>query len=112
MEIQIIKTKRKSKYKNSRCIVNNIVFDSVKEGKRYVVLYGLQASGKISLLRLQVPFKIFINGKQACTYKADFVYYDDSGKRIIEDAKGVRTPMYNLKKKMLFLQYGLRIKEI
>ena len=83
----------------------------MKEARRYSVLSLLQKTGEISNLRLQVPFKIVVNGILICTYKADFVYNDRDGKQIIEDTKGMRTQVYNLKKKLLHATSQLQITE-
>ncbi len=46
------------------------------------------------------------------TYKADFVYYDKTlNKTIIEDVKGMRTPLYKLKKKLIENQHQITITE-
>lgn len=67
---------------------------------------------KIKELELQPKFELQPhykrNGKtvRAITYIADFMYLDTkSGKWIIEDVKGVRTEVFNIKKKMLEYRY-------
>ena len=98
----------KNKYHNTKVEINGIKFDSIKEGERYHELYLLQKAGEISDLRLQEEF-ILQNAyrspetgekKRAIKYLADFTY-EVNGERIIEDAKGVKTPVYLLKKKMM-----------
>lgn len=98
----------KNKYHNTKVEINGIKFDSIKEGERYHELYLLQKAGEISDLRLQEEFVLQNayrspeNGekKRAIKYLADFTY-EVNGERIIEDAKGVKTPVYQLKKKMM-----------
>jgi len=102
---------RRSKYNNVKTVIDGITFASMKEARRYSVLSLLQKTGEISNLRLQVPFKIVVNGILICTYKADFVYNDRDGKQIIEDTKGMRTQVYNLKKKLLHATSQLQITE-
>jgi hypothetical protein len=51
-----------------------------------------------------------VNGIAICRYRADFVYVE-SGKRIVEDTKGMRTDVYKLKKKMMLAILGIDIKE-
>ena len=46
------------KYGNTKASVDGIVFDSIREARRYKDLKLLQASGKISDLRLQVAFEL------------------------------------------------------
>ena len=48
-----------------------------------------------------------------CVYVADFRYREGlEGILTIEDVKGVRTPVYKLKKKLVEVIYGFRITEI
>ena len=45
-------------------------------------------------------------------YIADFVYYDRDGNLVVEDAKGFRTDLFRLKKKMMMYFKGIEIKEV
>lgn len=96
----------KRKYGNIKTIVDGIKFDSKKEAKRYVELQLMEKAGEISVLRLQVTFILSV-----CKYKADFVYYDKTNNLIVEDCKGMKTPVYNLKKKMMKHELGISILE-
>jgi hypothetical protein len=107
-----VQRKSKSKFRNKKCVVNGITFPSIKEGKRYTVLFYKQAAGEIFKLQLQTPFKILVNGEKICTYKADFTYYNKAGAYIVEDAKGVLTPIYKLKKRLLLITQGISITEV
>ncbi len=94
-------TKRKTnKYNAIKTEFNGIMFDSKKEAIRYSQLNLLQRAKKISDLQLQVKYDFVINGVKIGFYKADFVYIEN-GVRIIEDSKGVRTPVYKIKKKLM-----------
>lgn len=106
-----IASPRQGKYRNKKCTINGITFHSLKEGKRYVALLALEKAGQIFKLQLQVPFKIVVNGKKVCTYRADFTYYDSAGKYIVEDTKGFQTPAYKLKKRLLFVTHNIEIVE-
>lgn len=118
------------KYKNKRIEYEGIVFDSLKEKRRYCQLQLLEKGGIISDLHLQVPFELIpaiyedeviqlktkVKTKKKCvqratTYVADFVYTQD-GNTIVEDTKGFRTKEYELKKKMMRAFLGIEIKEI
>lgn len=110
-----------NKYKNQKTTVHGYTFDSKKEADRFQELYILLNAGKIEKLALQVPFTLQ-DGFTSATgtryrpikYVADFVYIKD-GKWIIEDVKGYRTPVYQLKKKLFAYKYkdeGLEITEI
>lgn len=55
-----------------------------------------------------------IQGKvieHAVKYKADF-FYKMNGKQIVEDTKGFKTKDYIIKRKLMLLVHGIRIKEI
>lgn len=108
-----------NKYHNKETILDGIKFQSKREATRYAELKLLQRAGKISDLRLQVPFELLPtqrrNGKvveRPATYIADFVYCDKSGELVVEDAKGHRTKEYVLKRKMVLWFHGIQIKEV
>lgn len=92
--------------------VDGIVFHSKRECKRYLELQMLVRAGYITNLQLQPPFALMVNNVKVGTYKADFAYTDQRGTRCFEDAKGYRTAEYELKKKIVEAQYGIRIVEV
>ena len=108
---------RKNKYNN------NGNGSSIKERKRGAELELLQLEGIISDLQKQVTYELIpahyevVNGKRkcierACTYKADFVYYDVENKQlVVEDSKGFRTKDYIIKRKLMLHVHGIKIKE-
>ena len=73
---------------------DGILHDSTAEGNRWWTLVLMQRAGEITDLQRQVVFPLLVNGIQIGKYKADSIYTRD-GQRIIEDVKGVRTPMFN-----------------
>lgn len=89
-----------SKYRSVKTEVNGHIFDSAKEAGRYAELLLLQRGGQIGRLQRQVRYPLRVNGILVTTYVADFVYMED-GRFVIEDAKGYRTPVYRLKKKLM-----------
>ena len=103
--------KARAKYRNKKTVVDGIKFDSQREATRYSVLKIMQAAGVISDLRLQVPYVITVNGLKICKYVADFVYVD-RGREVVEDVKGMKTPTYNLKKKLMKAVHGIEIQEV
>lgn len=104
---------KKSKYGAVKTEVDGIVFDSKHEAKRYQELRLLEQAGEITNLRLQVPYILFPKSKhgRALKYIADFTYNDRNGQLIVEDAKGVKTPVYRLKRRMMAEIYNIEIKE-
>ena len=102
--------KRGSKYKNQATEVAGIKFDSKREASRYRQLRLLEIAGKISDLKLQVRYKLDVNTFHVCDYIADFTYIDGDS-LIVEDAKGYKTDIYSLKKKLMLACHGIAIKE-
>lgn len=105
-----------SKYKNTKVkrMVNGetVTFDSKKEAERYDQLKILLKAGRIVSLRLQPKYLLLdtlrIKGHRTMPkryYIADFEYIQD-GKVIVEDVKGMRTPLYTLKKHLFLSIYG------
>ena len=111
---------RHSKYGAKPQIVDNVRFASQKEARRYSELKLLQAAGEIRELELQPAFPIYAANRFSqqpleliCTYKADFRYRSGPrGLLVIEDVKGMKTPVYRLKKKFVEAQYGIQITEV
>lgn len=99
----------KSKYGNVAC--NG--YASKAEARRAEELHLLEKAGKITELRKQYRFKLLPkqDGERAVHYIADFVYLDEAGKLVVEDVKGVRTPLYKLKKKLMLYVFGIKIRE-
>ena len=52
-----------------------------------------------------------IGNKKVSSYIADFVYCEKYGSMVVEDVKGMRTPLYRLKRKWLEAEYGITVKE-
>lgn len=89
------------------------LFDSKAEARRFAHLTILQKVGKISGLRRQPAFRFEIGGKLMFTYRADAEYLDhDTGLKVVEDVKGVKTPVYNLKKRIIEASHNIKIVEI
>jgi hypothetical protein len=85
-------------------------FASRKEALRYIQLRALQRGGHLSGLELQPSYDLHVGSIRVARYVADFRYRE--GERVVvEDVKGVRTPLYRLKKKMVEAEYGFRIRE-
>jgi len=103
--------KSKSKYGNKKVVIDGIKFDSKREAQRYGALQLMLKAGLISNLRMQVPYQFKINEEKIFKYIADFVY-EDNGKEVIEDVKGVATPVYKLKKQIIEAWFSVVIVEV
>jgi hypothetical protein len=104
-----------NKYRAEKTVVDGIKFASKREAARYGELKLLLAAGRIAGLELQVVFDIVVNGEKVCRYVADFAYWIPNGRgdaRVVEDAKGVRTPVYRLKRALMRAVFGIEIREV
>jgi hypothetical protein len=108
------------KYGNKPCVVSGLKFDSKREASRHAALTLLERAGRIRNLRRQVPYVIIpamrIPGDARATpatkYIADFVY--EAGPEwatVVEDSKGMKTPEYRMKRKLMWHVHGIAIKE-
>lgn len=113
------------------------VFDSKKEYNRWCNLRLLERAGKITDLNRQVTFELIPTQReestevykagpqkglpkpgavleQAVNYVADFTYYLD-GEYIVEDTKGYKRgaayQLFIIKRKLMLLVHGIRVKE-
>lgn len=106
-----------SKYRAKKTVIDGITFASKKEANRYVMLREMQEKGLISDLRLQVKYELipkqYTATKEcwrACNYIADFVY-KCGGVEVVEDSKGMRTPEYKIKRKLMLYLKGIEVQE-
>ena len=116
----MVRSFRRNKYRAKPEIVDGIRFASRREAKRYRDLKLLEACGFVTELELQPKFKLgpddapilyksdrCPNGRRA-VYLADFRYRQD-GQTIIEDVKGIDTPLSRLKRAIVEAQYNVVI---
>ena len=106
------------KYHNQPCDYDGHHFDSMAERDRYIELKLMQEMGVIEGLELQKKYVLQQKGKYPSgrkyteiSYIADFVY-KYNGEIIVEDVKGVKTAVYQLKKKMMAGVYGIEVQEV
>lgn len=109
---------KQNKYKATKVKTEDGTFDSKREYKRFCELKLLERAGVIHDLKRQVTFELIpsqrINGKvaeRAVTYKADFTY-NENGRYIVEDTKGMRTKDYIIKRKLMLFMKDIQIKEV
>ena len=102
---------RRNKFNARKVEVDGLKFDSMAEARRWRTLSALEAEGKIAALDRQVRFSLRVNGHRIADYVADFVY-QHGGAVVVEDVKGVRTPEYKLKAKLMHALHGIVVTEI
>lgn len=108
--------------------VDGIRFASTAEAHRYSELRLLEKAGEIHALEVQPKFPLWASHAQdehharevwahfgraaiGC-YVGDFRYQDREGRTVVEDVKGVKTPVYRLKRKIVEANYGIVITEV
>ncbi len=101
----------RSKYGNHRLWIDGKRFDSQAEATRFRELQLLERAGEIEVLLHHPRFALVVNGVKIGTYEADAGYIDH-GERVAEDTKGLRTPVYKLKAKLMRALYGITIREV
>lgn len=115
-EFNAMQAKQKpSKYRAVPTEVDGIRFASNAEARRYGELKFLLDDGQIEHLTVQPRLSLAVNGLVVGSYVGDFKYRDMTTyphQWVIEDVKGVRTPIYRLKRKMVRAQYGIEIREV
>ena len=108
------------KYGNTKVEIDGIKFDSKREAARWQELRLLERAHKIGGLRRQVKYELIPHqyaedgktiAEKSVSYVADFVY-EENGKTVVEDAKGMRTKDYIIKRKLMLFIHGIRIKEV
>lgn len=124
-----------AKYHNTKITIDGIQFDSKREAQRYQQLKLMEKAGVICDLKRQVKYKLipaqYIDGKcveRPVTYTSDFEYYvlkpypgrtvmvgpdaKTIGQHVVEDVKGMRTPDYVIRRKLMLYKYGIKIEEV
>ncbi len=86
---------------------NGFKFGSKKEASRYDQLLLLIRAKEVVFFLRQVPFHLPGN----VTYRVDFQIFWSDGEVTFEDVKGMKTPMYIMKKKLVESLYPIKIIE-
>lgn len=103
----------KNKYRAQPVVTDEGRFASKKEYADWTALKVQERLGYISHLERQVRFPLTINGQLICTFIADAVFFDRaSNKRVVADSKGVLTPVYKLKKKLMKALLNITVHEL
>lgn len=111
-----------TKYHSRKTNAHGIMFDSKREAQRFEELLLMERAGKISNLQRQVKYELIpsqwdtVNGKRrcverACNYVADFVY-QQNGRTVVEDTKGMKTPEYVIKRKLMLFRLHIKVREV
>ena len=109
--VMIEQGEAKPKYGNKKTEVNGQEFDSRKEARFFL---QLQQDPTVKSIRTQVKYELIPKqqGERACLYVADFVVEYQSGEVVVYDVKGMRTPLYVVKRKLMLWVHGIKIREV
>ena len=118
-ELLSVKCKRGPKYRNNRCVIDGIKFDSAFEASRLFTLKQREQAGLIADLKRQVPFVLAPSVKfaharaatPALRYFADATYLEGAA-LVVEDCKGFRTEGYCIKRHLMLAVHGIEIREV
>lgn len=100
------------------------IYASRKEARRGAELELMQRQGLISGLKKQPRYRfepnlsrgmkqgLYFDTGRVAEYWPDFEYFNDAGELIVEDVKGVRTPVYKIKKCLMYAYFGIEVTEI
>lgn len=108
-------TSRMGKYNAAGRFVGAIWCASNAEALRLEQLQQMLIERTITDLEVQPSFRCMVAGKKICDYRADFRYWvrdPDSGhlvRSIVEDVKGMITPVFRLKRKLVEALFVIEI---
>jgi hypothetical protein len=95
-----------TKYNATKTEMDGFAFDSELEADTYLDLKRLHDNGAIANISMQQPFNLYArSGQVVAKYVADFVCELPGGKVVIVESKGMRTPVWQLKKKLFLSDY-------
>lgn len=105
-----------NKYKARKVFFNGETFDSQWELQRWRELQFLERKGVIHDLQRQIRYVLIPKQRdeqgrtvfRETAYVADFVYWDDNGLHV-EDAKGVETEVFKIKRKLMYERFNILI---
>ena len=99
--------RKKNKMGAKKCRVDDIVFDSQMEARRYTQLKLHRAAGEVIMFLRQPMFDLPGGTK----YRADFLIFWKTGLVTVEDIKGHRTDAFIRAKAQVEALYPITIEE-
>lgn len=103
--------KTNNKYNAKKINIDGKKFDSKSEGDYYLELKLQEKAGLIKGVDIQVKESFYAYDKFICNYYVDFkVYHNDGTEEFIEH-KGIATPLWRLKWKLLLAKYDKEIRD-
>lgn len=111
---QFRQTPKRNKYGARKTTLDGITFDSKAEANYFAQLKRRERAGEVGGVELQRPFVVRgPKGELITTYKADFAFWDFKEDRFrVIDVKGVETPVFRLKRKLVKAFLGVDIEVV
>lgn len=112
---QLLSQKKKptNKYNAKRVLLDGICFDSKAEANYYAALKLREKANEVTDIELQRKYDLAPNGVHVAFYVADFVFFDRLlCRRRVVDVKGVSTPAFRLKQKLMKACFGIEVEVI
>lgn len=104
---------KRSKYGAERTLLDGILFDSKAEARFYADLKNRERAGEVSDIDRQREYDLMVNGVLIARYRADFVFFDRVARaRRVVDVKGVATPAFRLKAKLMKACFGIDVEVV
>jgi hypothetical protein len=106
----------RAKYGNEPLTVDGVTFPSKREANRYLYLRERLGRKEISDLELQPKFPLHVVRPDGVkvevgSYRADF-RYRCGPHVVVEDAKGITTEPYRMRKRHVEAEYGIEVIEV
>lgn len=101
--------RRSQKYGANAVVTDEGRFASQREHQHWCLSKLRQRAGEIRNLERQVRFRLENNGVHICDYIADEVFFEGQ-QRVVVDVKGVETPEFKLKRKLMLALLGIEVR--
>lgn len=95
----------KHKFNAKQTILDNVKFSSKLEARYYQELLLRKKSGEILFFLMQVPLHL----PGGVKYVVDFQEFHANGEVVFTDTKGIETPLYIAKKKIVESLYPIQL---
>jgi len=110
----LLRKPKPAKYRNKAVVIDGVRYASQREAEVCLDLIRLEKAGKIGGLEFQRRFPILgPKGEVICTYVADACFWDHEQDRFrVIDVKGVETPVFKIKRKLVRAFLGIEIEVV
>jgi hypothetical protein len=106
----------RSKYNAKKTLFDGVMYDSKAEAQfasiLKIAMKATDVNERVILIERQHVYEIVANGKYIAKYISDFRVTYANGIVKVYDVKGMVTPLYRLKKKLVEAIHGIKIIEV